>query len=110
MDKIHLRLKEFIAKYDLKNKDISEITGFSVQKISDLRSGKQNTTPEIALVFEDVYKLNPCWLIFGRGSMIVDVAFDLENNEKKQITIEELQKQVNEMSNILNQVIKEKND
>ncbi|MCK5111073.1 MAG: helix-turn-helix transcriptional regulator [Arcobacteraceae bacterium] len=98
MDRIHLRLKEFIVKFGLKNKDISDKTGFSIQKVSDLRSNKQNITPEIALLFEKCFKLNPCWLIFGRGSIVLDSGLDLTEEKKEPMGYEDLYKKIEELA------------
>jgi plasmid maintenance system antidote protein VapI len=104
MDEIHLRLKEFIVRYGLKNKEISEKLGYSIQKVSDLRSNKQKITPEIALDFEKYYQLNPCWLIFGRGNMTIDIGFDLEGTEKETLTLEEVYKKVEKLTSIVSDI------
>lgn len=104
MDEIHLRLKEFILKVGLKNKEIAEKTGFSIQKVSDLRSNKQNITPDIALIFEKHFQINPCWLIFGRGSMTLDVGFDLDGTKNKPMSYDALYKKVEELSSAVSDI------
>lgn len=69
MEETRTRFKDFLNNCDLKNKDIAIVLSFGIQKISDLKNGKQRITPEIALLLEDKFNVNPVWLIFGRGAM-----------------------------------------
>ncbi len=76
MDK---RLKDFIKTTRLNYLEFGEKIGYSEAKVKMLANGKQRITPDIALEIEEGYKVNPCWLIFGRGSMI-PVGFDLSED------------------------------
>jgi len=60
-----------MVEENLKNRDIEKLLDFNTQKVSDLKTSSQSITPEIALELEDNFGLNPCWLIFGRGNMMI---------------------------------------
>jgi DNA-binding XRE family transcriptional regulator len=105
MDNITLRFKEFMLRHDINNDDVAQKMSWNKQKVTDLKGGKVKISPQLALEFEEKFKLNPCWLFFGRGSMIIeDVGLDLTGTEKKEMTIDELYTKVEELTNIVSDI------
>lgn len=66
---ISKRFREAMVELNLKNIDIAEKTNYNIQKVSDLKNGKQSITPDIAIDLETYFNINPCWLYFGRGDI-----------------------------------------
>lgn len=106
-NEISTRFKEVMIKIGISNKDIAVKCGITEIKVSDLRTGKNKISPELALQLEKYFKINPCWLIFGRGNMTIDDGFDLDGKDNKLMSYDELYKKVDELSDSVNE-IKEK--
>lgn len=101
------RFQNAINYIGLKQDVLAEKIGMSVYDLRNILTKKKKITPEIALKLEEHFNINPCWLIFGRGNMKVDIGFELNKSETKPISNDELVKRINDLSNAVNE-IKEK--
>ncbi len=82
------RFKEFMVKQKLENKDLAHDLNCTTQKITDIKTGKQNITPEFALELEALYQVNPCWLIFGKGNFTTQASQIYEQQREIVIKIQ----------------------
>lgn len=77
---IKKRLRQALDYLGKSIDDVSEDTKFSKSKIKGLRSGNQFITPELSLLFEELYSINASWLLLNRGEMFIP-SFDLDNKD-----------------------------
>jgi hypothetical protein len=83
------RLKKVIDKVGVEYKEFSEILEISHQKVKSMASGQQKITPEIALLIESKFGVNPSWLIFGTGKMF-EGKLDIGYEYKYKLTDDEI--------------------
>ena len=95
-----LRLREFFMKENIKNAEICEKMNYGhPQDATNLKGGKVAMTPDLALELERHWKINPCWLFFGRGPMKTPVpSMDLAGG-KEPMSYEDLYNKVDQLAN-----------
>ncbi len=98
------RFKEAMKSIDLKQEEIAKKLDMSIYDLRNIITKKKKVTPELALKLEEEFKINPCWLIFGRGVMTSNVGFDLSgtfvkpiNEEERDYTLEQVMQRLEQL-------------
>lgn len=78
------RFKIIIKHIDLKQEDLSSKLEMSLYDLRNILTRKKKITPELALLMEDKFKINPCWLFFGKGKMISEIEDEIDLDKIKQ--------------------------
>lgn len=69
---INDRLRYVRQLYSITQKQMGVDLGLNPSKIRDLESGKVKISTLHALALKDVYKINPDWLLYGKGPLRIE--------------------------------------
>jgi len=105
------RFNKALKYIGLKQDEIANKLDMSIYDLRNILTKKKKITPEIALKIEKEFKINPCWLIFGRGEMTTDIGFDLDGSfkspkseEERNYAIEQLALQMKDIQKKVNEI------
>lgn len=65
------RFKEFMDEKNLTQKMVGDVIGVRHQAVSDFLRGKSSLTKRNLRVISDNFRLNPDWLLTGKGKMLL---------------------------------------
>lgn len=65
------RTKEIRDKFGFSQQDFADKLGEKRHKIADIETGKQKLPIEIAEKIEEIFHINPWWLLTGKGNILM---------------------------------------
>lgn len=77
------RTKEIREKLGFSQQDFADRLGEKRHKIADIETGKQKLPIEIAEKIEEIFHINPWWLLTGKGEMVILEAENLPIAQEK---------------------------